>query len=137
MAEGDDWKKPTADAITSLSSSVVSSTATGHLDLAKAGANLVIELNQGVIYLTSPRDLNQQTLEGVQSKATAYEQSAEKAGVPNTYVFGLKQDRDNELKKSTTVLQKVDTWAHWGMGLGKVIDDWAGILKPFGRKDDS
>jgi hypothetical protein len=130
-------KKPTADAITSLSSSVVSSTVTGHLDLAKAGSQVVVELNKGVIYLSSPRDINPQILQGLQSTATAFEQSAEKAGVPNTYIFKFKQDRDSELKKSATVLQKVDTWAHWGMGLGKVVDDWAGILKPFGRKGDS
>ncbi len=137
MAEGDDWKKPTADAITSLSSSVISSTATGHLDLAKAGSQVVVEFNNSVIYLSSPRDLNPQILQGLQSTATELEQSAEKAGVPNTYIFQLKQDRDNELKKCTTVLQQVDIWAHWGMGLGKVVDDWAGILKPFGGKGGS
>ena len=137
MAEGDDWKKPTADAVTSLSSSVVSSSVIGHHDLAKAGSQVVVEFKNSVIYLSSPRDLNPQILQGLQSTSTAFEQSAEQAGVPNTYIFKLKQDRDTELKKSTTVLQKVDSWAHYAMGLGKVIDDWAGIIKPFGRKGDS
>ena len=137
MAEGDDWKEASAGAVTSLSSSVVSSATIGHHDLAEAGAKVVVEFKNSVIYLSSPRDLNPQILQGLQSTATELEQSAEKAGVPNTYIFQLKQDRDNDLEKSTTLLQKVDTWGHWGMGLGKVIDDWAGILKPFGRKDDS
>ena len=41
VAVDDNWKKANADAITSVSSSVVSSTATGHPDVAKAGAQVV------------------------------------------------------------------------------------------------
>ena len=137
MAEGDDWKKAPADAVTSLSSSVVASTATGYHDVAKAGAKTVVYITNNIINLPTPQDVDQQMLEGLRSTATEFEQSAERAGVPNTYIFKLKQDRDNELEKSTTLLQKVDTWGHWGMGLGKVIVDWTGALKPSGDNDDS
>ncbi len=54
----------------------------------------------------------------------------------NTYIFGLKQGRDNAPERATGVVEKMDVWAHYVAGLGKVVNDWAGILKPFGGGSD-
>ena len=137
MAVGDDWKKASADAITSVSSSVVSSTATGHHEVAKAGTQVVVYITNNIYSLPALKNVDQHTLEGLQTTATAFELSATSAGVPSTYVFQLKRDRDNELKEATTMRQKIEIWAHYAAGLGKVFDDWAGILKPFGGKGGS
>ena len=137
MAEGDDWKKANADAIASLSSSVISSTATGHQDVALAGAEVVVYITNNIFSLSTPQEVDQPTLEGLQSTATTLEQTATGAGVPNTYIFQLMQDRDNALRNATTPGQKAEIWALYAAGMGKVIDDWAGILKPLGGKGSS
>ena len=60
MAVDDNWKKANADAITSVSSSVVSSTATGHPDVAKAGAQVGVYITNNIINLPASQDVDQQ-----------------------------------------------------------------------------
>ncbi len=120
----DDWKKANATAIANVATSVASSTATDHMDLARAGThiqNLIIN----VFHLEGrPEDVNERSLGDLEKEALEYEKQAQSAGLPNTYVFQLKQDLENCLRGADTIAEKASCWLHYIAGLGKVISDW-------------
>ena len=132
MGADDDWREVTSEALRAVSSSVVSSTATGHPDLARTGAKVVVYVTNNIWNISGSVEINQQAIEGYQTTAVEFEKSAESEGVPQTYIFKLKEDRDGALSRATTNAQKVEIWGHYVAGLGKAVNEWAGILKPFG-----
>ena len=114
------WTKANVDAMNSLSASVVSSTATGFPDMAKASAETVVYITNNFFNLSAPLDVDQQGLDGLLTNATSIEQSVKQAGIPNTYIFQLKQDRDKGLKIANSKGEKAEIWFHYVAGLGSV-----------------
>ena len=119
-----DWKEASATAIVNVATSVASSTATDHMDVAKAGIsiqNLIIN----VYYLTGgPEDVDERSLKDLKQEATKLEEKAQTAGVPNTEIFKLKHDLENDLRNAETVGQKMFCWISYVGGLAKIISDW-------------
>lgn len=125
-----DWKEVNATAISNVATSVASATATDHMPLAQAGNN-VQNFIFNVFIVAGPDDVSEQSADAFMEVSLKYEKQAETAGLPQTYIFQLKQDRDSCLQVATTVGEKASCWAHYVAGLGESLNNWLGAFKTF------
>ena len=126
----ENWKNFNTTAVANVSSSVASSTATGHIDLALAGNEIEYVIIKHFIPVSDPADVSERDLEEFQEKAEEYKKQAEAAGLPDTYVFRLNNDLDNCLGGAKTKRQNIMCWVSYVSGYGKVLNDWLNALNP-------
>lgn len=124
------WTESASHAVAEVATSVASSTATGKPEIAQAGMQVVQFITNNFLIHPSPTNLSETQVAAFQKVAENYEQSAIKAGQPETYIFKLRQDRENALKGCTTLAAKGEVWVNFVAGLGKVVGDWTNALNP-------
>ena len=104
-----EWDEMNATAIANVAASVASATATDNMELAHAGTDIQ-SLIFKLLVEAGPDGFNEQSAEALMTTSLKWEKRAETAGLPQTYVFQLKQDRDACLAVALTGGQKASCW---------------------------
>ena len=124
------WDEMNATAIANVATSVASATATDHVDLAQAGNNVQNHIFNFFIG-TNPDSVDEHSADVFMEISLKWEKQAETAGLPQTIVVQLKQNRDTRLEGATTSGEKISCWNRYAADLGAALNHWLGFAKLF------
>ena len=125
-----EWDEMNSTAIANVATSVASASATDHVDLAQAGNNVQNHIFNFFIG-TDPDTVDEQSADVFMEISLKWEKQAETAGLPQTIVVQLKQNRDARLQGATTRGEKIRCWSRYAAELGAALNNWLGFAKLF------
>ncbi len=106
MSNSEKWKEESAAAVSSLSSTMVSSTATGFRDVAKASSGVTYIIIKDFHFAESPEAVSDSSYEELEARVRNLEAQIAELPEPKTQAFKCKENFQREWQTATTKLQK-------------------------------
>ena len=106
MSDSEKWKEESVTAVTSLSTTVVSATATGLPHVARASSGITFVIVNEFHFAQSPDAVPDRAYEELRAKIGNLEAQIEALPGPKTHAFNCKEDFDGCWQGANTKLQK-------------------------------